>query len=302
MACTVVPLYNLDLPRGTQIPFGNGFVLQDMPEWVKKDQGVLNDMHYQDRQATLSARHALVAEYEAASIGHPDPHWPGKTPKSIQELKFQSAMLANLALWLSQPSTVCFTVCFHALSVIQRVDRHDTLYCHPNDSNNPVLVHHVQKAGEFHITLSAVPRRNPVWAALRAFWIALTMYQSDYRYPLFWQGLESLFGSDNETRGVTRRLCDRISFFLADDFAIQQDVFKKVKSCYGTRSEIVHGRWEEGPEIDIAMGTTEGIVRSVMRRIIQNPEMLAAFISPKRDDFLEQWTVSKSFTPPPFPK
>lgn len=74
MAFTVVPLHNLHLPRGTSIPFGNDFVLQDMPQWVKDDKGILGDINYYDRQAILEDKHALVAEYEANSIGQPIPH------------------------------------------------------------------------------------------------------------------------------------------------------------------------------------------------------------------------------------
>ena len=118
MSFTVVPLHNLDLPRGTCIPFGNGFVLQDTPGWIKVDKGTLADINRNDRNLVLDGKHALVAEYEAPSMGHPDPAWKGAKPKSIQELKFQSAMLASLAIWLRQPSIVCFTVCFHALSQI----------------------------------------------------------------------------------------------------------------------------------------------------------------------------------------
>src|SRR5512147_2075028 len=106
MSFTVVPLHNLDLPVGTSVSFGNGFVLQDVPQWLKDDTGFLTDINRNDRQATLDAKHALVAEYEAEAIGEPDPNWKGTQPKSIQDLKFQSAMLANLALWLRQPSTV----------------------------------------------------------------------------------------------------------------------------------------------------------------------------------------------------
>lgn len=118
MSFTVVPLHSLDLPPGTCIPFGNGFVLQDTPAWVKADKGTLADINRNDRNLVLDGKHALVAEYEAPSMGHPDPDWKGAKPKSIQEVRFQSAMLANLAIWLRQPSMVCFTVCFHALSRI----------------------------------------------------------------------------------------------------------------------------------------------------------------------------------------
>jgi len=91
MSFTVVPLHNLNLLTGTRVPLGNGFVLQDAPEWVKDDKGILADIDRNDRQATLDARHALVAEYEAQAIGEPDTNWQGKKPKSIQDLKFQSS-------------------------------------------------------------------------------------------------------------------------------------------------------------------------------------------------------------------
>ena len=57
-------------------------------------------------------------------------------------------------------------------------------------------------------TLSTVSRRNVVWISLRAFWGGVTSYAGDLRYPLYWQGLESLFGSDNKIYGVSKRLRD----------------------------------------------------------------------------------------------
>jgi hypothetical protein len=310
---TVVPLHNLDLPAGTRIPFGGKFVLQDVPEWLKTDTGFLNDIGRHDKTATLTAKHALVSDYEAASIGEPDPEWKGPQPKGIQDLRFQSAMLANMAMWLIQPSTVCFTVGFHALTtleggrtvrppIILRSEREGPLYCHPRDQHNPVEPKHVIRAAALYEKLSTVPRKNAVWAALRAFWAALVSYTADYRYPLFWQGLESLFGAEDDSPGISRRLRERISFLLASDAAMQKKLYDIVKLCYKTRSEIVHGRWEEGPEIDDRMGETEGIVRTVVRHIMDRPGMLGAFLSPRRDDFLEAWVQSRAFTPPPFPK
>jgi len=159
----------------------------------------------------------------------------------------------------------------------------------------------VIKAAKLYETLETVPRKNALWAGLRAFSAALLSYFPDYRYPLFWQGLESLFGADSERIGITKRLCDRISFFLADNAVIQRQLSDKVKACYGMRSEIVHGRWEEGPEIESLMVDTEAIVRTVVRHVVDRPGMLNRFISPRRDDFLEAWVQSRSFTPPPFP-
>jgi hypothetical protein len=311
MSFTVVPLHNLDLPAGTIIPFGAKFVLQDVPEWLKKDTESLNKLACHDRSATLKAKHALVSEYEAGSIGEPDPEWKGREPRGIQDLRFQSAMLANMAIWLIQPSIVSFTVGFHALTkidtrpvdppIIVRSEREERLYCHPRDKHNRVEPRHIIKAAVLYETLSTVPRKNAVWAALRAFWAALGSYSADYRYPLFWQGLESLFGDEKNTPGLSRRLRERISFFLAEDAANQQQLSDMVKRCYQTRSQIVHGRWEEGPEIDDRMGDTEAIVRTVVRHIMDKPGMLGAFLSVKRDDWLQAWVDSKAFTPPPSP-
>lgn len=312
MSFTVVPLHNLELPAGSRIPFGTKFVLQDVPDWLKKDEGYLKEISRRDRTATLAAKHALVSEYYAHSMGHPDPEWKGQNPRGVQELRFQSAMLANMAMWLIQPSIVRFTVGFHALTHLDggrilgspAVLHHGLeppLCCHPRDFSNPISPKHLIRAATLYETLSTIPRKNDVWAALRAFWAALVSYQPDYRYPLFWQGLESLFGSDDETWGVSRRLRDRISRFLAETPAIQQELCEKVRACYKTRSEIVHGRWDDGPELEDRMYETEAIVRTVVRHIAGKPGMLGAFLSPKRDDFLEAWVKSKSFTTPPFP-
>jgi Apea-like HEPN len=288
MAFTVVPLHNLSLPFGTQIPFGAGFILKDVPDWVKKSS-LLNELSRHDRQSALDAKHALVAEYEAAAIGEPDREWTGKTPKSIQNVKFDSVMLANIALWLMQPSSVCFTVGFHALAwnvpgekekrpIISEIQRQSPLRCHPNDVYNVVSASHVAKGGKLHAVLSSIPRNNPVWEAMRAFWAALTMYSADRRYPFFWMGLESLFGA-NDGGEISYKLCQRIAFFLADDPGVARELFRKAKTCYNMRSKIIHGRWKNDPDIDSVMADTESIVRTVFRHILDDPEMLTTFIS-----------------------
>ncbi len=310
MSFTVVPLCNLSIPLGTRIPFGADFTLQELPPWVKEDGEILAGISGSDRRLVGEASSALVAEYEADAIGLPDPKWPGDNPKSIQELKFQSAMLANLAIWLSQPCPVYFTVVFHALTrlasgevarppIILQTQWHTPMFCLPEFVSNPIKPHHLRKAGEIHRIVSTVPRGNVVWAALRAFWSALTSRPVDLRYPLFWQGLESLFASETKAWKVTELLCNRISFFLADNAGDQQALFRKVETCYETRSKIVHGRWKPGPGIDRQMADTENICRTAMRHILEKPAMVDAFISPRRDDFLDAWVQSGTFTPPP---
>jgi Apea-like HEPN len=210
------------------------------------------------------------------------------------------------------PSPVCVTCGFHALTslggrqlespVVNHIDHEITLFCHESDLHNTPTLSDIKKSAKLFETLSTVSRKTAVWPALRAFWAALVSYPGDLRYPLYWQGLESLFGSDDEIYGVSKRLRDRISYFLADNARDQRDLHDKVKACYAVRSEIVHGRWEDSPEFhDVHMYTTEAIVRTVVRHIADRPGMLGVFLSPKRDDFLEAWVQSKSFVPPTLP-
>jgi hypothetical protein len=308
MSFTVVPLHNLSLEPGTRIEFGDGFVFQDAPEWLKT-QPMLKDMSRHDRQSVADAKHALVAEY-AAALGEPDPSWKGQ-PKSVQELKFESAILANIAFWVSQPSAVCYTNVFHATSwpiprdmekqaIVQQIKRQSPLHCHPNDLNNPVIKAHVVKAGGLHAVLCTIPRKNPVWEAMRAGWAGLTMYSVDRRYPFFWMGLESLFGAD-DTAEIGYKLAQRISFFLANNPTDARDLFRKVKTCYKMRSTIIHGGWKDDPKIDAVMAVTEGIFRRVFLRLLENPEMLRTFLSKDRDKFLEEWVFSRYTDPPPYP-
>jgi len=312
MSFTIVPLQNLRLPAGTKIPFGNGFFLQDVPQWVKEDKGILADMYYHDRQAILDAKHALVAEYDAKSIGEPDPSWSGKSLRSIQDSKTEAAVLGNLALWLRQPSPIRFTAVLHALSwgvpgseetvpIIQSVEPRLPLWCLPNDVQNPVEKTHVVKAGELHTVLCSIPRKNAVWMAMRALWTALTTYEADIRYSLLWIGLEALFGAEDGGE-ITYKLAQRIAFFLANTSEDARSLFKKAKFCYAMRSKIVHGRVIDDPKIDECTADTEAIARTVFRHLLDKPELLKTFVSNQRDSFLEEWVFSRSTDPPPYPQ
>jgi hypothetical protein len=307
---TVVPLHNLALEKGTRIPFADGIVFQDVPEWVR-EESFLNYLSHHDRQSVLEASQAFVAEYEASAIGEPDPSWMGDEPKAIQDIKTESALLANLALWLRQPSSVCLTVILHAISwkipgqderepLIQRSESQIPIYCHPNDLHNPLTPAHLTKAAELHRVLCSVPRDSAVRTAIRALWTGLTSQALDIRYSLLWVALEALFGA-NESGEIAYKLSQRIAFFLANTPEEGRGLFQTVKKCYGVRSKIVHGRWKPDPEADQAMGHTESILRTSIRRLLEDPEMMRAFCSKHRDKFLEDWVFFRYTDPPPFP-
>lgn len=298
MSFTIVPLHNLKLPEGTHISFGKNFVLTDMPAWVLEDKRAMADVNDHDRRLTQNATQALIAEYEADSWGHPDPDWKGVKPKSIQDLRFQSAMLANMAIWLIHPCPIRFTVGFQVLThltgrqldepLIESGSRENPLCCHPRDFDNEVKIDDLVRAGKLHIELSKIGRLNSVWEALRAFWVGLTMYPPDYRYPFFWVGLEAMFGDKDYSRGFTRRLCQRIALFIADTKADAQSIFDKAWHCYDMRSTIIHGRWENDPKLEDVMYDTEAIWRTGLRLLMDRPEIVDKFVGPERDQYLKQ--------------
>jgi hypothetical protein len=56
MSFTVVPLNNIDIPTGSHIPFGDKFVLQDVPDWLKQDQNYLKDLSRDERELVFSGK------------------------------------------------------------------------------------------------------------------------------------------------------------------------------------------------------------------------------------------------------
>ena len=126
------------------------------------------------------------------------------------------------------------------------------------------------------------------------------MYSADRRYPFFWMALESLFGAD-DAADIGYKLAQRISFYPGDTPEVARDLFKKVKACYRMRSIIIHGRWKDDPKIDDIMYTSEAMVRTVLRDLLADPELLRTFISKDRDKFLEDWVFSRQTHRPPFP-
>ena len=179
VAFTVVPLHNLinlNLPTGSSVPFGGGFVLGKLPEWLTTHPIYRN-------HTALNTHYALIAEYEIKSPREID-------PAVSQKDKIQAALLANLALWMVQPSPLCLTGMFYKVSWmppdqepvfpnILELDQQFPMVCHPNDNAHMVSLEQATEAGRLHQILVNIPRKNSVWTAMRAFWAALIQYQRD---------------------------------------------------------------------------------------------------------------------------
>jgi hypothetical protein len=173
------------------------------------------------------------------------------------------------------------------------LETHTPLYCHPDDLRREPSVAQVTAAGELCDILRSIRRNNPVWTAARSFWAALVTPERDIRYSLFWIGIEALFGPDSSGSEITYKLSQRIAFLTASNPTESKEIFKVAKRCYGMRSTIVHGGWDDDPKMDELLGTTERIVRSSFLRTLRDQTLLERFQSKERDRFLEEIVFSR---------
>jgi len=139
-------------------------------------------------------------------------------------------VLGNLALWLTKPSPVCFTLVIHAPQVedepvAQQIQTHGPmLLCHPRDIGARITASDLGVAQRLHRGLVAVEPTSAVFTAIRATWAGLQMNIAAIRYALFWIALEALFGPE-DAREITYRLSQRLALFLAADRREAKDLF-----------------------------------------------------------------------------
>jgi hypothetical protein len=286
---TVVPLTNVELPEDAAIKLGGRVVLRPTPAWVKEDV-MLKRLDEHDREGVQESTHALVATYEAAALGDPDPEWKGDKPKSKQDSTADQCVLANLALWLSRPSPVHFRVVLHGPEldgrpVVQHITSHEPLLCHPNDVGSRVRIEDLDLVSVLHATLLTV-EPGAVFTALRAAWSALTTNMEPIRYALLWIVLEALFGPE-DAREITYRLSQRVALFLEADRAAARVLFGVAKKGYSVRSQVVHGRWKDHPENTARVADVENLVRRSLVRILSDRSTLAKFTGKTREAFLD---------------
>lgn len=114
--CTIAPVrYSGALDEQMDIPFnfGQGVAFCSLPDWLNEEQ-ILGKLSYGQRQEFRHLSFAFVVEYQADAPNTLDSEWIGHTPKSKQAHAIESIHLANLALWLAQPSTIGFEILIHA--------------------------------------------------------------------------------------------------------------------------------------------------------------------------------------------
>ena len=287
---TVIPIHNVELDPATSYEFSGGLLLTAMPAWIP-GQKMLDRLSVIDREAVRQATHAFVLSYTADGLGSPDPDWKGTDHKSIQETKYEIGVMANLALWLTRPSPVCFAVVLHACQfgsqpVIQQTQRFSELLCHPSDLEARITGTDLPFAAKLHKGLLEVTRDTALWTAVRSAWAGLQMNIESIRCLLFWVALEAVFGPE-DGREITYRLSQRVGFFLGASRVEARQLFDTAKAGYGFRSKIVHGQWKEDLNATKRMAKAEILFRLALVRILQDQALVTTFSTKKRENFLD---------------
>lgn len=289
-------------------PVGPGVILTGTPEWFKEELRLLQKS-VGERDSFLSP-FALVCTFEAASYSDPDPAvvWP--QPRSKQDAAVEAVKLGALALWLARPTGVTFDAV--SVGVPEPGQEATVRSCRPVQRYVPLpryaaaslVAADLAKADAFATALRTVPRPSATWTALRFLDLALAEELWHVRLLLLWVGIEALFGPEDR-RNVQDATARRVARFLNPGNDVEgRCAYELVWKSYEERCVVAHGARipdAKPDERETIVLEAEGILRSTLRRSLEDPGTLAALSSPQRDTHLEQ--LAKGFVPPSgFPK
>jgi len=303
--CTVAPVrYSWTLDAQMEMPFnfGQGVAFCPLPDWLKEEQ-ILDKLSYGQRQDLLRLSFSLVAEYQADALHTFDSGWTGHTPKSKQAHAIELIHLANLALWLAQPSKIGFEILIHA----DQPDAHTWILrqlhvFHPliplaRYTRARLGKNDFELAKELYLALTRLtnsPREGVVWTVIHALRQALTEQTWVIRYLLLWVALEGLFGPE-DAREVTFRLSQRAAFFLAGDRREAQELFSMVKTGYSWRSKVVHGMRLSKlakKNSEQMMSEAEELLGRSLKRLLNDLQIVQSFAGKNRERYLDDLVFS----------
>lgn len=159
---TIIPIRGIDLSPDQRFDFAEGMTLEPLPDWVSSHPW-LDKLGQHVKQSVQKATHGFVINYEAEALDSPDPAWQGPDLKSIQVVKYELAVLANFALWLSCPSPVRLACVIHAElrdsgPMVKYVGTAPRVFHHPKDSDRSPSTKDFKLAQRLHSSLAQLPR------------------------------------------------------------------------------------------------------------------------------------------------
>lgn len=294
---TIAPislLYSSRTVRLTKpLDLGFGVTFTIVPDWLSELEG-LDNLALNHRRLLEDAMYILQSEYEANSMGDPDPEWKGSKARSKQNSALERIQIANLALWLTKPSRIGFEMVLHVhekggYKVWQGYRPVPPLMPNEKDVSNYLEILEFEEACRVNTLLQQLDRTSAVWIAARTLWTALTIDYWEVRFILFWIALEALFGTTVE---IAYRISHRIAFFLSSTRGEAEKLHKQAKISYRWRSQTVHGmklgrseqKKEESKEV---LYNAETFARKSLLKILNDSKLIGLFSSNKsREEYL----------------
>jgi len=298
---TIAPVHHywtIDEALNTVFQFDEMVTLEPIPEWVR-DGAFLEHLARSDRE-TISqlAEYAWSAAYDADSFGDPDPSSSEGRPRSKQDEASRRIRLANLAMWLAQPSCAGFRIvldfeCPDSTWQFRNYAAYPGLLARNDHGEAPFALGVLEDARELYQRLVSLPREAHLHTAVGMLWKALTEDLWQVRYLCLWVVVESLFGSVNPQE-TTYRLSQRAAFFLAPSRSAAKSFFDKIRAGYHWRSRVAHGQQPSQmkkltPEAsDRLLLEVEQTVQWALAAILRDANLIELFNSAKeREAYLD---------------
>lgn len=303
---TIAPICNLWAPpEAVQLPFffSDDTSLRPLPEWITSENGMeIDQLRPRLRQAIVDKKitHCLTVEYQADSLGTPDPEWRGPEPRSIQDTALEKIHIVMLSMWLAQPTGMHFREIAHCVKsgqdwLVRQIGDHYRDYPLSAYKNEQMNSEDVNRAKHLSKLLFGMPTEGPVWSAICSTGLALTQHNWILRYLVFWLVLEALFGPE-DPRETAFRISQRIAFFLADAGDSPHELFVSMKESYKWRSKIVHGvrlkKLKDEASEDLISNLELTARRSILR-ILENKSLTDIFSGKDRERYLDDLVFAR---------
>lgn len=282
--------YLQDLKK--KIELSHGITIEPVPNWIRGAYDATG-LSTNDKYLIKCSLFSLSAEYEAEALGSPDPHWNGKSTRSIQAGIEEKFSLANVAFWLVKSSPFTFGPVLHYRRIgdptsFARGGLLKHILIGNEEHGNIFSQGEFLETGRFLAKILDLERNTTLWSSIRTLISALTEKNWEIRYLLQWIVLETIFGPDNGD--LSYRISQRVSFFLGRDSTERKKIFQDMKKGYKWRSKIAHGASLDSlsPEDSLELTQkTESLIRNAVRKILEEPTLQQSINGTQRNEFLD---------------
>ena len=255
------------------VDLGNDTQIGLVPDWMRQSK-VIPEFGKAEVEDIQAARLALWTE-------------SGSATRSDLQSRGDSLRLANLALWIANPTHLSFEFVLESegpsgtRSTCGPIRVQPLLTWEASNASSLSLLD-MRKARSINMAIGQVPKSSPLWTGIRVSWAALTQAQElwDTRFLLLWVAIEALFGVEDRKKNITERRKARLAKFLA---ATENkglcELKKMTDTSYGWRNKIAHGRivnMEDSESIEV-MRQTEWMLRNSLGGVLADESLIKTF-------------------------